>query len=175
MPCREGSLHGLKPDPSARAHDQNCRHGVMLPVGSAWLSVMCDAGRRTARWVDCLKRASKAVVAARGRLTWPSNSLHHRDRSARLRAGDPALWALPYDLLRGRQGAAALRAQGHDDYARPDAAGAGGDHRLAGNSAVAAAVDLTGILALRPGVKRCAGATLPLRLSVGGGQRPADA
>jgi hypothetical protein len=64
MPCREGSLHGLKPDPSTRADDQNCRHGVMLPVGSAWLSVMCDAGSRTARWVDCLKRASKVVVVA---------------------------------------------------------------------------------------------------------------
>ena len=43
MPCREGGLHGLKPDPSARADDQNCRHGLMLPVGSAWLTVMCDA------------------------------------------------------------------------------------------------------------------------------------
>src|SRR5262249_583087 len=66
MPCREGGLHGLKPDPSARADDQNCRHGVMLPVGSAWLSVMCDAGSRTARWVDGLKRAFRAVVVARG-------------------------------------------------------------------------------------------------------------
>jgi hypothetical protein len=32
----------------------------------AWLSVMCDAGSRTARWADCLKRISKAVVVARG-------------------------------------------------------------------------------------------------------------
>jgi hypothetical protein len=38
----------------------------MLPVGSAWLSVMCDAGSRTARWVDGLKRAFRAVVVARG-------------------------------------------------------------------------------------------------------------
>jgi hypothetical protein len=32
----------------------------------AWLGVMCDAGSRTARCVDGLKRASKAVVVARG-------------------------------------------------------------------------------------------------------------
>src|SRR5215831_1212443 len=65
MPCREGGLYCLKPDPSARADDQNCRHGLMLPVGSAWLSVMCDAGSRTARWVDGLKRAFRVVVVAR--------------------------------------------------------------------------------------------------------------
>ena len=45
----EGGLHGLKANPSARANDQDCRHGVMLPVGPAWLTVMCDAGSRTAR------------------------------------------------------------------------------------------------------------------------------
>ena len=59
---------------------------------------------------------------------------HHRHRLARLRAGDAALRALPDDLLRGRQGAVALRAQGHDDHAGADAAGAGGDHRLAARS-----------------------------------------
>src|SRR5262245_12990714 len=30
MPRLEGGLHGLKPDSSARADDQDCRHGVML-------------------------------------------------------------------------------------------------------------------------------------------------
>jgi hypothetical protein len=40
----------LKTDPSARADDQDCRHGVMLPVGLAWLTVMCDASSWTARW-----------------------------------------------------------------------------------------------------------------------------
>src|SRR6266516_5876338 len=46
----EGGLHGLKADPSARANDEDCRHGVMLPVRPAWLTVMCGAGGRTARW-----------------------------------------------------------------------------------------------------------------------------
>src|SRR5262245_12870799 len=47
MPRLEGSLHGLKADPSARADNQDCRHGVILadPPGSP---VMCDLGRRTA-------------------------------------------------------------------------------------------------------------------------------
>src|SRR6516162_1203730 len=30
MPRLEGGLHGLKADSSARADDQDCRHGVML-------------------------------------------------------------------------------------------------------------------------------------------------
>ncbi len=74
---------------------------------------------------------------------------HHRHRLARLRAGDAALRALPDDLLRSRPGAAALRAKGHDDHARADAAGAGCDHHLAANSVVPAAADLAGILALK--------------------------
>src|SRR5262245_39010345 len=47
MPRLEGSLHGLEADPSARADNQDCRHGVILadPPGS---QVMCDVGRRTA-------------------------------------------------------------------------------------------------------------------------------
>src|SRR5262245_51370804 len=47
MPRLEGSLHGLEADPSARADNQDCRHGVILadPPGSP---VMCDVGRRTA-------------------------------------------------------------------------------------------------------------------------------
>src|SRR5262249_50527506 len=54
MPRLEGGLHGLKADSSARADDQDYRHGVMLPVGPAWLTVMCDAGSRTARWAGGL-------------------------------------------------------------------------------------------------------------------------
>ena len=50
----QGGLHGLKADPSARTDYQDFRHGVMLPVGPAWLTVMCDAGSRTARWADRL-------------------------------------------------------------------------------------------------------------------------
>jgi hypothetical protein len=61
MPRLEGGLHGLKADPSAGADDQDCRHGVMLPVRPAWLTVMCDAGSRTARWAGGLKRVSKAA------------------------------------------------------------------------------------------------------------------
>src|SRR4051812_20569359 len=56
MPCLECRLHGLKADPSARANDQDCRHGVMLRVGSAWLTVMCGAGSHTARWAGLCGR-----------------------------------------------------------------------------------------------------------------------
>ena len=59
MPRLEGGLHGLKADPSARADDQDYRHGVMLPVGPAWLTVMCDAGNRTTRWAGGLRRVFK--------------------------------------------------------------------------------------------------------------------
>jgi hypothetical protein len=62
MPRLKGGLYGLKADPSAGADDQDCRHGVMLPVGPAWLTVMCDAGSRAARWAGGLKRVSKAVA-----------------------------------------------------------------------------------------------------------------
>src|SRR5260370_13076684 len=61
----EGGLHGLKADSSARADDQDCRHGVMLPVGPALLTVVCDAGSLPARWAGALKPASKAVAVAR--------------------------------------------------------------------------------------------------------------
>ena len=70
----EGGVHGLKADPSARADDQHFRHDVMLPVGSAWLAVMCDAGSRIARLAGGLKRVSKAVAVAL-RATWPQNGL----------------------------------------------------------------------------------------------------
>src|SRR5262249_11208202 len=43
MPRLKGGLHGLKADPSARADDQHTRHGVVLPVEPAWLTLMCDA------------------------------------------------------------------------------------------------------------------------------------
>ena len=62
MPGLKGGLHGLKADPSARADDQDARHGVMLPVELAWRIVMCDAGSRTARWAGGLKLVSKAVA-----------------------------------------------------------------------------------------------------------------
>jgi hypothetical protein len=65
MPPFDGGPHGLKADPSARADDQDYRHGVMLLVGPAWLTVMCDAGSRTARWAGGLKSVSEAVAVAR--------------------------------------------------------------------------------------------------------------
>ena len=74
MSRREGGPHGLKADPSTRADDQDYRHGVMLPVGPAWLTVMCDAGSRIARLAGGLKRVSKAVAVAL-RATWPQNGL----------------------------------------------------------------------------------------------------
>jgi hypothetical protein len=40
----EGSLHGLKADPSARTDDQDRRHGVDTPGRTRPLTVMCDAG-----------------------------------------------------------------------------------------------------------------------------------
>ena len=65
MSRREGGPHGLKADPSTRADDQDYRHGVMLPVDPAWLTVMCDAGSRPARCAGGLKRVSQAVAVAR--------------------------------------------------------------------------------------------------------------
>jgi hypothetical protein len=41
----------------------------MLPVGPAWLTFMCDAGSRAARWAGGLKRVFKAVAVAR-RASW---------------------------------------------------------------------------------------------------------
>jgi hypothetical protein len=39
MPCLECGLHGLKADPSARADDEDCRHGGDLPFG-VWRSTV---------------------------------------------------------------------------------------------------------------------------------------
>src|SRR5262245_29956645 len=50
----EGSLHGLKADPSARTDDQDCRHGDILPVDP--LTLICDGGSRTASGLgQCLE------------------------------------------------------------------------------------------------------------------------
>ena len=69
----------------------------------------------------------------------------HRHRLARLRPGDAALRAVPDDLVRGRQGAAEVRAEGHADHAGADAADAGGDHHLARDPADPAEADRAGI------------------------------
>jgi hypothetical protein len=47
MPRLEGSLQGLKADPSARADDEDRCHGFMLRPN--WLTVMCNGDSRTAR------------------------------------------------------------------------------------------------------------------------------
>src|SRR6266513_652518 len=75
MPRLEGGLHGLKADPSARADDQDCRHGVMLPVGSAWLTVMCDF-RQPHRKIGGIRRFRLGYVAAFGALA-PDDVLYH--------------------------------------------------------------------------------------------------
>ena len=58
----------------------------------------------------------------------------HQHRRARLRPGDPAVRHVPDDLVRHRESPIAIRAQGHDDHAGADAAGAGGDDHLAARS-----------------------------------------
>ena len=62
----EGSLHGLKADTSARADDEDCRHGIMLLVGPALLSVMCVVAGHTARWAGSFERIPKALAVACG-------------------------------------------------------------------------------------------------------------
>jgi len=92
----EGGLHGLKADSSARAYDQDCRHGVMLPVGPAWLTVMCDADNRTARWAGGLKRVSKAVAAAkRERCSSMTNSAQERLLRMILPLDPSCIWPTP--------------------------------------------------------------------------------
>jgi hypothetical protein len=54
--------------PEARHADQPLdvsllHRGVMLPVGPAWLTVMCDAGNRTARWAARCRCEFDADVA----------------------------------------------------------------------------------------------------------------
>src|SRR5262249_3092508 len=61
----QGGLHGLKADPSACTDDQDFRHGVMLPVGPAWLTVMCDVGSRTARWARRFETHEGLVAGVR--------------------------------------------------------------------------------------------------------------
>src|SRR5215470_9922519 len=63
MPRLEGGLHGLKADPSARADDQDCRHGVMLPVGPSWLTRCRQPHRK-------IRGGSHAAS-----LRWPQNGL----------------------------------------------------------------------------------------------------
>ena len=134
-------------------------HRCRLPGGR--LLPRCDSGDHHRR------HHARAAGAVGGHA--PRAIRHHRHRFARFRAGDAALWALLDDLVRDRQGAAALRAQGHDNHAGADAAGAGGDHRLAADPAVAAAPHFARISALtvceRPErcyAGRCAGATEPI-------------
>ena len=71
-------------------------------------------------------RRDHAATARRIRQHAPGVVRDHRHRRARLRPGHAAVRAVPDDLLRHRQGPLALRAQGYDDHAGADAAGAGG-------------------------------------------------
>ncbi len=69
----------------------------------------------------------------------------HRDRRPGLRPRHAAVWPVPDDLLRDRQGAIALCAEGHDDHARADAARARDADHLAGDPAAAAEVAAAGV------------------------------
>src|SRR5262249_14864870 len=80
MPRLEAGPHGFKADPSARADDQDYRHGVMLPVGPAWLTVMCDAGSRTARWAGRLEKRFQGRCGRTPR-AWPSHPIRARQSS----------------------------------------------------------------------------------------------
>ena len=53
----------------------------------------------------------------------------HQHRRARVRPRDAALRHVPHGVVRDREGAIAIRAQGHDDHAGADAARACGDDR----------------------------------------------
>src|SRR5258707_14755114 len=65
----EGSLHGLKADTSARADDEDCRHGIMLLVGPARLSIMCVVGGHTARWAAALNAFPRPLRSHAARQT----------------------------------------------------------------------------------------------------------
>jgi hypothetical protein len=52
----KGGLHGLKADPSARANDQDFRHGVMLLVG--------PPGSRHARYTQPRRKMGGRLVRA---------------------------------------------------------------------------------------------------------------
>jgi hypothetical protein len=51
----ESGLRGLKADPSARADDQDCRHGVDAPGQTRPLTVMCDAAPVKAGLIEITK------------------------------------------------------------------------------------------------------------------------
>jgi hypothetical protein len=67
----EGSLHRLKADASARADDEDCRHGIMLLVGPARLSVMCDVGSHSARWAVGAPSVAATVGSGFAAARWP--------------------------------------------------------------------------------------------------------
>src|SRR5262245_38515509 len=64
MPRLEGSLHGLKANPSARANNQDCRHGVIL-ASTHLAHVICDAGSRTARWAGRARGGTRRLLRLR--------------------------------------------------------------------------------------------------------------
>jgi hypothetical protein len=60
MPCLESSLHRLKPNPPARANDQNCGHGVMLLVGPPGSRHVLYNQRRR-KWAGALSRLNQSA------------------------------------------------------------------------------------------------------------------
>ena len=103
--------------------------------------------------VGCFLDAIPAIIIVGTVLQPLANSVqhapgalrHHRHRLARLRPGDAALWPVPDDRVRGRQGAIAIRHEGRHDHAGADAGRAGRAHHLAGDLAVPAEAHLAGV------------------------------
>src|SRR5258707_5658469 len=56
---------GSEDNPDVHAHQRSPAAALPLASDPAWLTVMCDAGNRIARWAGGLKRVSKAVAVAR--------------------------------------------------------------------------------------------------------------
>src|SRR5215472_12230606 len=61
----KGGLHRLKADPSARADDEDRRHGVMLLVGPAWLT-SCASRPAAPQEGRAARNAFQCVAIARG-------------------------------------------------------------------------------------------------------------
>ncbi|SRR6266446_9401207 len=81
MPRLEGGLHSLKADASAGADDQDCGHGVMLPLGPARLTVMVRCSQPPARWAVPTLLERSGHVASVGSL-YPLTSVPQTSSTA---------------------------------------------------------------------------------------------
>jgi hypothetical protein len=74
-----------------------CQFGVVTAscswVGPAWLTVMCDAGSRTATWMDRLNEFLSVAVARDA--MWPQNGLaisQNKTTRTLIEFGSPSNW-----------------------------------------------------------------------------------